>query len=312
LDYDGRRAALTIAQDVTERNKLEVSLRHAQKLEAVGGLASGIAHELNTPIQFVGDNIRFLQDGFMSLQNLIRAFQELQAAAESGTIRAELLHEVSQAVKDGDLHYLAEEIPKALNQSLDGVGRVATIVRAMKDFAHTEQSQMAAADLNRALASTLIVARNETKYVADVTTDFGDLPAVECCLGDLNQVFLNLLVNAAHAIEDATKGTGTKGTITIQTRHEDGHVRIAFSDTGSGIPEAVRGKVFEPFFTTKAVGRGTGQGLAISRSIVVDKHSGTLTFDTEMGVGTTFWISLPVSSRAGVQAPAEASAVGRQ
>lgn len=296
LDYDGRRAALTIAQDVTERNKLEIGLRHAQKLEAVGGLASGIAHELNTPIQFVGDNIRFLQDGFNSLKTLLGILQEVKCAAETGSVAGSLLREAKQAVTDGDLPYLMEEIPKALNQSLDGVERVATIVRAMKDFAHSEQNHNAAADLNKALASTLIVARNEIKYVADVITDFGDIPPVECRLGDLNQVFLNLLVNAAHAIESAMNITGKKGVIRIQSRLEGEHVRIAISDTGSGIPEAIRDKVFEPFFTTKAVGRGTGQGLAISRTIVVDKHGGSLTFETEMGRGTTFWITLPVSS----------------
>lgn len=307
LDYDGRRAVLAIAQDVTERIKLEVGLRHAQKLEAVGGLASGIAHEINTPIQFVGDNIRFFQDGFRSLQNLIGKFRELKEAAEAGVVDGEALQGVNQALEEGDLDYLMEEIPKALEQSLDGVGRVATIVRAMKDFAHPEQKQMAAADLNKALASTLIVARNEVKYVADVTTDFGDLPLVECCMGDLNQVFLNLLVNAAHAIGDVVNGTGTKGMIRIQTRHEDGHVRIGFSDTGSGIPEAIRPKVFEPFFTTRAVGGGTGQGLAISRSIVVEKHGGTLTFETETGRGTTFWITLPVSNRTGERSSGEAT-----
>ena len=280
---------------MTERIKLEIGLRHAQKLEAVGGLASGIAHEINTPIQFVGDNLRFLQDSFRSLANLIAKFEELKTAAGHGPVEGELLQEVSQAEEDGDLPYLSEEIPKALSQSLDGVDRVASIVRAMKDFAHPEQSKRAAADLNKALSSTLIVARNETKYVADVTTDFGELPPVECCLGDLNQVFLNLLVNAAHAIEETKSRTGQRGAIRIQTRREGDHVKIAFSDTGPGIPEAIREKIFEPFFTTKTVVRGTGQGLAICRSIVVEKHGGTLTFETEAGRGTTFWITLPIA-----------------
>jgi PAS domain S-box-containing protein len=302
LDYDGRRAVLTIAQDVTERKKLEIDLRHAQKLEAVGGLASGIAHEINTPIQFIGDNLRFLQDGFQSLEGLIGKFRELERAAAGGSVAGELLRDVNRAVEDGDLPYLTEEIPKAIGQSLDGVERVATIVRAMKDFAHPEQNRKAAADLNKALQSTLIVARNEIKYVADVVTDFGELPLVECCLGDLNQVFLNLLVNAAHAIGDARNGSGKKGLIRVETRHEGDRVSIAIGDTGSGIPEAIRDKVFEPFFTTKPVGRGTGQGLAISRSIVVEKHGGTLTFETEVGRGTTFRITLPVSNAAGEQA----------
>ena len=179
---------------------------------------------------------------------------------------------------------------------MEGVTRVATIVKAMKDFAHPEHNQKMAVDLNRALTSTLVVARNELKYVADVETAFGDLPPVECHVGDMNQVFLNLLVNAAHAIGDAVNGSGQRGKIGIRTWCEGDWVRISISDTGCGIPEAIRARVFDPFFTTKTVGRGTGQGLAISRSIVVDKHGGTLTFDSEVGRGTTFSIGLPVAS----------------
>ena len=190
---------------------------------------------------------------------------------------------------------LAEaEIPKAIAQTLDGVGRVATIVRAMKEFAHPDSGEKAVADLNKALTSTLTVARNELKYVADVETDLGDIPSVSCHLGDLNQVFLNLLVNAAHAIGDTVKESGGKGRIGVRTTCEGDNVCVAISDTGGGIPEHVRSKIFDPFFTTKGVGRGTGQGLAIARSIVVDKHGGSLTFETEVGEGTTFFIRLPV------------------
>jgi len=189
-----------------------------------------------------------------------------------------------------------EEMPKAISQSLGGVERVATIVRAMKEFAHPEQKEKVAANLNQALASTLVVARNELKYVADIETDYGELPAVECHLGDLNQVFLNLLVNAAHAVKDAVDGTGNRGTIRVQTRPQGEWVKISIGDTGAGIPESIRSKVFDPFFTTKPVGRGTGQGLAIARSIVVDKHGGTLTFESEVGRGTTFVIGLPIHS----------------
>jgi signal transduction histidine kinase len=196
--------------------------------------------------------------------------------------------------QETDCAYLLEEIPKALAQTLEGVTRVATIVRAMKDFAHPESREMAAADLNRALLSTLTVARNELKYVADVETEFGHLPLVVCNIGDLNQVFLNLLVNAAHAIGESVKGTGGKGKIKVRTAAEDGAVLITISDTGCGIPEANRNKIFDPFFTTKEVGRGTGQGLAISRSVVVDRHKGALTFESEVGKGTTFFIRLPV------------------
>jgi signal transduction histidine kinase len=172
----------------------------------------------------------------------------------------------------------------------------------MKSFAHPERKQKTAADLNEALASTLVVARNQLKYVAEVETDFGELPAVECHLGDLNQVFLNLLVNAAHSIAEVVNGTGRKGLIRVQTRCDGEWVRIAISDTGTGIPEQIRDKIFDPFFTTKEVGRGTGQGIAISRSIVVDRHGGMLTFESEVGRGTTFSIALPGPGSRGVSA----------
>ena len=295
IDFAGRKAALVVAQDVTDKKKLEVDLRHAQKLEAVGGLAAGIAHEINTPIQFIGDNVRFLQDGLAALQALLGQYQQFRQDM-SPIASPEIIEGLKQAEEAADLSYMTEEIPKALAQTLDGVNRVATIVRAMKDFAHPDQNQKAAADLNKALESTLVVARNELKYVAEVETDFGDLPPVICHLGDLNQVFLNLLVNAAHAIADVMKVTGKKGKIRVETRHEDDAVLIAISDTGSGVPEEIRNKIFDPFFTTKDVGKGTGQGLAIARSIVVDKHGGTLTFESEVGQGTTFQIQLPVES----------------
>jgi len=283
-----------IARDITGRDAAEMELRHAQKLESVGRLASGIAHEINTPIQFVGDNTRFLQDSFAGLQTLFAAYQELRDAAAAGPVTPQTLAKVSEVEQESDCEYLMGEIPTALAQTLDGVTRVATIVRAMKEFAHPESKEMAAADLNRALLSTLTVARNELKYVADVQTEFGDLPLVVCNIGDLNQVFLNLLVNAAHAIGDVVKGTGGKGTIRVRTVAEEKTVLVAITDTGAGIPEPIRNRIFDPFFTTKEVGRGTGQGLAIARSVVVDRHKGTLAFESEVGKGTTFYVRLPL------------------
>ena len=271
----------------------EVELRHAQKLESVGRLAAGIAHELNTPIQFIGDNTRFLQETFGAFLNLLAKYRAAVDAAAVGPIGPHLMGEVRQAVDAADMEFLVEEIPKSLTQTLEGVERVATIVHAMKEFAHVDQKEKSAADINRALLSTLTIARNELKYVADVETEFGDLPLVVCNASDVNQVFLNLLVNAAHAIDDVVKGTGTKGRIQVRTSLEKGNVLISIADTGAGIPEDIRGKIFDPFFTTKAIGRGTGQGLAIARSIVVEKHRGTLTFKSEVGKGTTFYIRLP-------------------
>lgn len=293
LDYDGHTARLAIAQDVTERNRLEIDLRHAQKLEAVGRLAAGIAHEINTPIQFVGDNIHFLHGAFTDLTKVLGKYRFLRDRAANGEAVQGLAMEVAEAEKAADINYLVEEIPKAIGQSLDGVTRVATLVRAMKEFAHPDRKERAAADINAALLSTLTVARNELKYVADVETELGDLPLAVCNIGELNQVFLNLLVNAAHAIGDAGNGSGQKGVIRVRTSLEEDALLISIGDTGCGIPEDIRDKVFDPFFTTKESGRGTGQGLAIAHSVVVDRHGGTLTFASEVGKGTTFFIRLP-------------------
>jgi len=292
-----------IARDITGRREAEMELRQAQKLESVGRLAAGIAHEINTPVQFVGDNLRFLRDSMGSLQATLLKYQELRDAAASGTITTSLFAEVRRLEDESDCGFLLQEIPKALSQSLEGVSRVATIVRAMKEFAHPESKDMAATDLNKALLSTLTVARNELKYVADVETDFGDLPLVVCNVGDMNQVFLNLLVNAAHAVGDVMKETGKKGKISVHTQVDGSVALIAIADTGSGIPEGIRNRIFDPFFTTKEVGRGTGQGLAIARSVVVDRHKGTLICESEVGKGTTFYVRLPLEP---VDCPKEA------
>jgi PAS domain S-box-containing protein len=289
--------------DISERRKMEVELRHAQKLEAVGALAAGIAHEINTPIQFIGDNARFVQDSFRGSNEMIEKFGEISEKAKTGSVQPELFQDLDAIRSRIEWDFLKSEIPKALDQMLDGVKRVATIVGAMKEFSHVDGSaEKTPADLNKAIESTLIVSRNEMKYVADVKTDLALLPAIVCHLGDLNQVFLNLFVNAAHAIGDVMKTTGQKGCVTVKTSQEGEFVVVAISDTGTGIPQAVRGKVFDPFFTTKEVGKGTGQGLALARAIVVERHGGTITFETESGKGTTFYVRLPIN---GVLAPPE-------
>lgn len=253
----------------------QAHLVQAQKLEAIGHLAAGIAHEINTPIQYIGDNTRFLQ----------RSFQELlQVSKQEKTLSA------------AELDYLATEIPNAVDQSLEGIDRVAAIVRAMKEFSHPGRLEKTPSDLNHALDTTITVARNEWKYAAEIITDFDPaLPLVACVANELNQVFLNLIVNAAHAIIEM-QGTDNpeKGTITIRTRTDGAWADIRISDTGMGIPHTIRDQIFDPFFTTKAVGKGTGQGLAIARSVIVDKHQGTLTFESEPGEGTTFIIRLPI------------------
>ena len=290
LRGDGRAVVgyVSVNRDMTEQRKAQEELLQAQKLEAVGRLASGIAHEINTPIQFIGDSTHFLGEAFAGVATL---FQRYRAALEGGA--AESQQELQQVARELDAEYLLEEAPKCVKRTLEGVHRVTTIVRAMKEFAHPGQPEMVATDLNRALQATLEVARSEYKYVATVETAYGELPAVLCRASDLNQVFLNLIVNAAHAVEGIVKGTSQLGTIRIATRVEAGQAVIAISDTGCGIPEEIRAKVFEPFFTTKEVGRGTGQGLSIARGIVV-KHGGQLSFTSTVGQGTTFFIRLPI------------------
>jgi len=278
-----------------ESKRLELELRGAQKLEAVGRLAAGIAHEINTPVQFITDNARFMEDAFKGLLRVLEAQREALAAhAPPPEVQAGL----GAVAEEVDLPYLLEQLPATFAETLEGLKRVAGIVRAMKEFAHPDQKEMVATDINRAVQATLEVARNEYKYVADVQTDFGALPEVLCHAGDVNQVFLNVIVNAAHAIGDVMKVTQRKGLIRIQTALEGELVRVSIGDTGGGIPEAVRERIFEPFFTTKEVGRGTGQGLAIARNIL-EQHKGSLRFETALGQGTTFHIRVPVTARAG-------------
>jgi len=281
-------------RDITEKRVMELELAQAQKMEAVGTLASGVAHEINNPVQYIGDNLTFLRESFKELGRLHTL---VLAQLEAGRLDSGPLQAMATAV---ELDYLNKEIPSALEEALDGVRRVAELVRALKEFAHPDQGEMTATDLNRSLQRTVTVARNELKYVSDVVFELGDLPLVDCHQGAINQVFLNLLVNAAHAIEDRQKAEGGyphKGRITIATRTEGDLAVVAITDTGCGIPERIRGRIFDPFFTTKEVGRGSGQGLPISRAIVVDKHGGTLDFVTALGEGTTFFVKLPLHQR---------------
>src|ERR1700722_5010563 len=282
--------------DVTEFRRLGRELAAAQKLESVGRLAAGVAHEINTPVQFVSDNVQFVRTSMTDFAAVIQAYRDLRHAVESSGDVASAAQLASEAEKAADLDFIMENAPPALDSSLEGLGRIATIVRSMKEFAHPDQAEKTSADLNQAIRSTLVVAHNEYKYIAEVDTDFGELPPVPCYLGEINQVVLNLLVNAAHAISDVVKESGAMGKLTVRTRLDANEIEIAIGDTGTGIPEAARAKIFDPFFTTKEVGRGTGQGLAIAHSVIVKKHGGTLRFETECGKGTTFFIRVPIDA----------------
>jgi PAS domain S-box-containing protein len=286
-------------EDITERRMLREQLLQAQKLEAVGQLAAGLAHEINTPTQYIGDNVRFLRDTFQELVALLVTYDKLFGAASSNSTTPELFRKVMDAVQKADVEYLIQEIPKAIDQTLEGVTRVSGLVSAMKEFSHPGTKDKVPLDLNRAIESTLSVSRNEWKYVADLETDFDpQMPLIPCHPREFDQVILNLIVNATHAIDDAIRKRGAqKGTITVQTKNHPTYVEIKIRDSGLGIPEEIRTRIFDPFFTTKEIGKGTGQGLAISRSVIVDKHMGSIDFTTQTDVGTTFIVRLPHEER---------------
>jgi PAS domain S-box-containing protein len=279
-------------RDLTEAKHLEHELRQAQKLESVGRLASGIAHEMNTPVQFVNDSVHFVRSAASDLFALLEVFASAKAVIARTS--PDTAQRMASAEEAADLEFLRENVPKALDRAISGLDRIATLVRGMKQFSHPDHAGKAPVDLNRAVEMSLTIACNEYKYVADLVTDFGEMPPVVCLASELNQVVLNIVVNAAHAIGDVVRNTAARGRIGVRTWHDASSAFISISDTGGGIPADIQDKVFEPFFTTKEVGRGTGQGLAIARAIVVEKHNGELTFTTEEGLGTTFLIRIPL------------------
>jgi PAS domain S-box-containing protein len=287
-----------LVAEMEERERMVIELQLAQKLESVGRLAAGIAHEINTPIQYVGDSVHFLRSAFDDLAKLIDGSAEAAAQLPESAGREAYQLEVLDLASKYDFEYLRSEVPKAFTRTFDGVERVTNIVKAMKEFAHPDANEQNAVDLVHALQTTLLVASNEYKYVARVRTEFDELPQVVCNVGELNQVFLNLIVNAAHAIKDAGRDSET-GEIAIRATVEGADAVITVGDNGCGVPAENLSKLYDPFFTTKEVGRGTGQGLAISHSIVVDKHGGEIAVASEVGVGTRFTVRLPIAGRKG-------------
>ncbi len=275
-----RTKADELEQEMLQRKELETQLVHAQKMEAVGQLAAGIAHEINSPSQFVNDNVTFLRD----------AVKELLAAV-SGE---------GEVPDEKELEFLRENAPESVEQALQGMERITTIVKSMKNFAYRDAaSEKKPQNLNQAITATSVVATNEWKYHAELELDLDQyLPLVPCNIGEINQVILNLIVNAAHAIRDS-KSEGEKGLIVVSTKQYDQYVVITIQDNGGGIPEQVQGKIFEPFFTTKDVGVGTGQGLAIAHNVITKSHGGNIWFETEQGKGTTFFIRLSLGATQG-------------
>jgi signal transduction histidine kinase len=284
-----------VGADLTVQKILEDQLVQVQKLESIGQLAAGIAHEINTPTQYVGDNTRFLQNAFKDLSGLLEKYEELIEAVNAGTVEDDFIREVQEKVEEVNVEYLKNEIPTAIQQTLEGMELIAKIVLAMKEFLHPSTADKTAIDINKAIESTITLARNEWNYVAELVTEFDpSLPLVPCMPGEFKQVILNIIINAAQAIADnMDDGSTEKGTITISTSSDGDWAEIRISDTGTGIPKSVRTRIFDPFFTTR---KATGQGLTISHAIIVENHGGTLTFDTEVGKGSTFTIRLPIET----------------
>ena len=287
---------VSVSRDVTDQLLLEAQLRQAQKLESIGQLSAGIAHEINTPIQYVGDNLRYLHESFQGMEAILSQMLKFLDQVRAGDVDQGMIRVIDKACQEADLDFTLQEVPRAVEQSLEGVERVANIVRSMKEFSHPGDERKIPSNINRGLENTITVARNEWKYVAEMVLDLSpDLPLVPCLVSELNQVFLNMIVNASQAIaEKLGDAPADKGTITVRTYQEEDMVVVEVEDTGSGIPKTVQDRIFDPFFTTKEVGKGTGQGLAIAHNVIVVKHNGKISFKSEEGVGTTFILKLPI------------------
>jgi len=309
-----RRAGIIV--DITDRKLAEQEQQSmdaqsslSQKLESVGRLASGVAHEINTPMQFITDNTQFLKRAVTSLTEVLGAYRAVNETIASGNKPDEALALARAAEETNEMEYLLSEIPRTFDETMSGLQRVTHIIKSLKEFSHPNTTAKHPADLNKAIATTIAVSRHEWKYVAEVVTELDpDLPMIPLCIDEMNQVMLNLIVNAAHAIGDAIKLRGeAKGVITIRTKQDGDSVLVDVADNGTGIPESAQSHIFEPFFTTKGVGKGTGQGLAIIRTIVLKNHGGTISFTTAPGKGTTFHIRLPMPGPDEAQAPETAA-----
>ncbi|WP_336080042.1 two-component system sensor histidine kinase NtrB [Thalassospira sp. CH_XMU1448-2] len=304
-NFSSEMSYLYIFRDITRRKqaeesqkKLEEDLREALKLEAIGHLAGGIAHEINTPSQYIRDNLKFLNDSYGALSRVLGlALQTLWKNRDR--LPANTFEEFARQLRDSDLEFLLEEIPHATQQSLDGINQVARIVLSMKEFSHPGGTEKTTTDINRVLSNVIVISRNEWKHYADVIEKFDpEIPHIPCYINEVNQVFLNLIVNAVQAIQEAGRKP-SEGIITVKTTSLDDSILISISDNGTGISKENRSKIFNPFFTTKEVGKGTGQGLSITHDIVTVRHGGRIWFETEMGKGTTFHVLLPAEDRSG-------------
>ena len=286
--------AILTFRNLTEMRLEEVKRIHGMKLEAIGQLSAGIAHEINTPMQFIGTNFSFLSESFDDMLRLLSRYREFKKLVADLAICNDLCQELADLEDQIDVEFLSEEIPKAFTQTQSGIERVTEMIQGLKGFAHSDHTDhKREGDINEIIRNTLVVSRNEYKDVAEIETELAVLPFIKIHSGDIGQVILNLVVNAAHAIADRKKEEeGLSGCIKISSKLEGEEIIIAVEDNGNGIPKEFQNRVFDPFFTTKEVGQGSGQGLSISRNIIHDKHGGRLHFETTSGKGTTFFIHL--------------------
>lgn len=301
--------SLTLEQlqdEIEERKRTEQTLRETQeqliqasKLEAMGTLASGIAHEINTPLQYLQTNLDFVKDGISTYQGALASLKSLE------TISKDRLEEL---IDEHDLDFMNEELSQSIDDSLEGSASIERIVKAVKQFSRPDQSQKEPCNLQEIIEGAAEVCRNQWKYSANLVMNVpADCPAIPGFPSELGQVFLNLIVNAAHAIGEQ-KEASDRGTISIQTEVTAKDLQITVADTGKGMTEEVKARIFDMFYTTKAPGKGTGQGLAISQAIIMKKHQGTITVDSTPGKGTTFRITLPRADQAETASPTAQSA----
>lgn len=285
---------IAILRDVTDKIVMEGQLRRAQKLQSMGQLAAGVAHEINTPLQYTGENLRFLQKSHEKVLKLLELFSKSRGQDQEEKERAS--RKLEEILEQTSLNYLKEEIPKALGESLEGIGHVTDIVKTMRELSHPGKGEKVSSHLNHIIEGAIRLTRGEWKLYADMVVDLDpELPEIECLPDEIHRVFVNLILNAVHAIRQSeAHKSGKKGLIAIRSRRlGEEAVEVRIRDTGTGIAPEIQSRIFEPFFTTKDVGEGTGQGLALVHAILVDTHGGTIDFQTEEGQGTIFVIHLP-------------------
>ena len=294
LSREDHRLFTVLIRDVTRRKRLEARLSQAQKMESVGQLAAGIAHEINTPIQFVGNNIQFLEGAFDDLVELIGLYDQLYESLAGKDPDNPLVAKLTEQREIADLEFLQEECPSAIKQSREGIDSVATIVRAMKEFSQPANEAKSALDLNKAVQNVLAVSVNQYRDIAQIETNLqADLPPAICLGGQINQALLNVLGNASEAISE--HGDAGHGRIWIDTSLKDDAIELKIQDNGVGIPQEIQDRIFDPFFTTKEVGKGSGQGLAFVYDVIVNKHEGSIHVASQPGEGSTFVLRLPLS-----------------